>query len=271
MLLSWCKTKTRKKVLGFFTLWPLIYPLIFFSFLIIILCAIKFSGILSGQQNFYIIFIIVPIIIIIPIHFLTVLCILVFKIIYLLDVLTNEKLQGIPKVLWAIAVSLSGQLANVFYWYFYIWQDPPLSMGKFPKLSKLFGDQQQMTLGKKINLGIATILPLFIFFMTMILFFSFFIYMVLKGQNIPKNTFPSDFIIFFLGFFCFMLIDFFLIIFLLIFYLFNIFNNEKVKPEKKALWIPILSLGAIFTMPFYWYFYIWKEPETLIPIPVSQA
>ena len=46
---------------------------------------------------------------------------------------------------------------------------------------------------------------------------------------------------------------------LLIFYIVNIFKNDKVRQDQKALWVIVLFFGAIIAMPVYWYLFIWKD------------
>lgn len=46
---------------------------------------------------------------------------------------------------------------------------------------------------------------------------------------------------------------------LMIFYIVNIFRNDRVVKDKKALWAVVIFLGNVMTMPVYWYLYIWKE------------
>ena len=48
---------------------------------------------------------------------------------------------------------------------------------------------------------------------------------------------------------------------LLFIYIRDVFKNDKVAQDKKALWAVVLFMGGVIAMPIYWYFYIWKEPE----------
>lgn len=56
---------------------------------------------------------------------------------------------------------------------------------------------------------------------------------------------------------------------LTIFYMINVFRNDRVAKDKKALvakdkkalWAVVLFLGNTFAFPFYWYFYIWPEKD----------
>lgn len=46
---------------------------------------------------------------------------------------------------------------------------------------------------------------------------------------------------------------------LMVFYIVNVFRNNRVENDKKALWAVVLFMGGMIAMPIYWYLYIWKE------------
>jgi hypothetical protein len=52
---------------------------------------------------------------------------------------------------------------------------------------------------------------------------------------------------------------------LAIFYVIDVFRNDRVIEEKKALWGVVILLGNIFAMPVYWYLYV--RPERREPSP----
>jgi hypothetical protein len=65
---------------------------------------------------------------------------------------------------------------------------------------------------------------------------------------------------------------------LMIFYMVNVFRNDRVNKDMKVLWAVVLFMGAIIAMPIYWYLYIWRKvssspaprrPETLGPGTIS--
>ena len=57
---------------------------------------------------------------------------------------------------------------------------------------------------------------------------------------------------------------------LTIFYIVNVFRNDRVDKDKKALWAIVIFMGNIIAMPIYWYLYIWQEaPAGSQPIPWS--
>ena len=48
-----------------------------------------------------------------------------------------------------------------------------------------------------------------------------------------------------------------------IFYIVNVYMNKGVIREKKHLWAALLFFGNIIVYPFYWFLYIWREPEKI--------
>jgi cytosine/uracil/thiamine/allantoin permease len=49
------------------------------------------------------------------------------------------------------------------------------------------------------------------------------------------------------------------VIALMVFYIVNVFRNDRVDKDKKALWAVVLFMGNMIAMPIYWYLYIWRE------------
>lgn len=48
--------------------------------------------------------------------------------------------------------------------------------------------------------------------------------------------------------------------------IYDVFTNDRIKGDKKALWGVVLLLGGMLALPFYWYIYIWKAP-----LPASRS
>lgn len=48
---------------------------------------------------------------------------------------------------------------------------------------------------------------------------------------------------------------------LLLFYMIYLLKNNRIQNKKKTLWAVILLLGFVFTMPVFWYLYIWREQK----------
>lgn len=50
-----------------------------------------------------------------------------------------------------------------------------------------------------------------------------------------------------------------LIIGLQIYYIVNVFKNERIGKDQRILWVLVLFFGGLFAMPIYWYLNIWRE------------
>ncbi len=109
-----------------------------------------------------------------------------------------------------------------------------------------------MSKTKKIVLGIATIWPI----IYMVIFFLFIfsqIFLSPSSQSDPSGGFFLIFILHFLT-----MIWMFVLLFI---YIRDVFKNDRVAKDKKALWAVVLFFGNIIAMLIYWYLYIWKEPK----------
>lgn len=115
----------------------------------------------------------------------------------------------------------------------------------------------------KILVGLASLWP----FVYMILFFIFFLSSFFFLSASPGQEFgpPVGFIVIFL----LHLLTMLWIMALTIFYIVNVFRNERVDKDKKALWAVVLFMGNMIAMPIYWYLYIWKEPAPSLSGPAS--
>lgn len=119
-----------------------------------------------------------------------------------------------------------------------------------------------MSKSAKVMLGIATLWPI----IYMLLFMAFFFYMaatLATGTHTHgHNAGPPD--LFFLIFPVHMLTILW-IFGLTAFYIVNLFKNERVSKDTKALWAVVIFLGNMLAMPVYWYLYIWREPPQVTP------
>lgn len=108
----------------------------------------------------------------------------------------------------------------------------------------------------KIVLGLATFWPIVYVFA----FSTFFIVnlLLIITKRIPGNPiFFSSYV----WLFVLHLITMLWMITLLVIYIVNLFNNDRVEQDKKALWAVVLFFGNMIAMPIYWYLYIWREPK----------
>lgn len=107
----------------------------------------------------------------------------------------------------------------------------------------------------KLLLGIVTFWPA----AYMVLFFGFIfstIFFISGGDG--ENLGPPFAIIFILHFLTMLVIAA-----LTVFYIVNVFRNERVEKDKKVLWAIVLFLGNVVAMPIYWWVYIWKAESSL--------
>ena len=108
----------------------------------------------------------------------------------------------------------------------------------------------------KVLLGIASLWPVFYMF----LFFGFIFSMALGfggGAQPEPGIQPMMALVFGLH-----LLTMLVIMALTVFYIVDVFRNERVDKDKKALWAIVIFMGSMIAMPIYWYLYFWKEPRT---------
>jgi hypothetical protein len=106
----------------------------------------------------------------------------------------------------------------------------------------------------KLLLGLVTIWP----FVYLILFFITIFSLVIfsTGAETAGGPPPLIALIFPLH-----LLTMLVIMALTVFYMVNVFRNERVVKDQKVLWAVVLFLGNVLAMPIYWYLYIWKEGQ----------
>lgn len=105
----------------------------------------------------------------------------------------------------------------------------------------------------KVLLGIATVWPLIYVFIFFAFVFSSAI-LAMNGSAVigdPSSGFGTIFILH--------MFTILLMFVLLAIYIVNVFNNDHVENDKKALWAVVLFLGNLIAMPIYWYLYIWRD------------
>lgn len=121
--------------------------------------------------------------------------------------------------------------------------------------------KREMNRTLKLLLGIATLWPgvyvcLFFFFI-----FSTFLFLGGGGDG-------AGFSVAFATIFVLHLFTMLIITALTVYYIVNVFRNDRVEKDKKALWAVVLFMGNIIAMPIYWYIYIWKAaPELPVSAP----
>ena len=108
----------------------------------------------------------------------------------------------------------------------------------------------------RLVLGIATLWPL----AYLLIFMGFVFSMLLRGNSQPQGgrDLPSGVIAIFVlhG------ITIVWLWVLLAIYIYNVFHNDRVDKDKKALWAVVLFLGNMIAMPIYWYLYIGTDDSS---------
>jgi hypothetical protein len=112
----------------------------------------------------------------------------------------------------------------------------------------------------KIILGIASLWPI----TYMVIFISIFIFTFLRimsgsGAAVADQGGPPSW---FILTFVLHLVTMLWTCALLVIYIIDVFKNERVNKDKKALWAVVLFFGNMIAMPIYWYLHIWREPKT---------
>ena len=121
-----------------------------------------------------------------------------------------------------------------------------------------------MTKPAKVLLGVATLWPIVYTFIFIAFFFSAFFWA--PGNPETGTGMPPAMAVFF----ALHLLTMLFILALTVFYIVNIFRNERVEKDKKALWAIVIFMGNAIAMPIYWYLYIWKEANAGGPPPPDQ-
>lgn len=117
-----------------------------------------------------------------------------------------------------------------------------------------------MRKSQKIILCIATILPIIMYFLFVIMVVINALGMASWGV-VPFERSPETYLLkFFIGYFTFIL----WYIALLIIYIMHIIKNRRLDGEKKALWAVVVFLGSVIAMIVYWVLYIWKLEEEML-------
>ena len=110
---------------------------------------------------------------------------------------------------------------------------------------KWFIAEDNLQKSSKLLLGAVTLWPIVYFFIFLILIFSAIVF------NAPPT---------FAWIFGLHLLTMLLIMGLTIFYIVDVFRNNRVDKDKKALWAIVIFMGNMIGMPIYWYLFIWKDP-----------
>jgi len=109
--------KSGKIILGFITLWPIIYVILFITFI----CVIIFLPIVNELSESNDINIFTALIFIL--HGLTIFTMFGLIVFYFIHAMMNQKLEGLEKVTWIIVIVMVGVITMPIYWYVHIWKE----------------------------------------------------------------------------------------------------------------------------------------------------
>jgi hypothetical protein len=112
-----------------------------------------------------------------------------------------------------------------------------------------------MKKSKKVWLGIATIWPICWIFIFMMGMFAFVFSMPNKGGGEP----PTGFFIALPIFFAVHFVTIMGSLGMTVYYIFNIFKNERIEQNYKIMWTILLFFAGMLAQPIYWYLYIWRD------------
>ena len=110
-----------------------------------------------------------------------------------------------------------------------------------------------------ILLGVATIWPVVYFVLFIFLFFTAIAFR--PGPAPPGSGTQPAFVVLV----AVHLLTMLLIMGLTIFYIVDIFRNDRVDKDKKVLWAVVIFMGNAIAMPIYWYLYFWRGPNVATP------
>ena len=112
--------KPTKILVGIGTLWPFLYMILFFTFMLSSVFFLPSEGPESGPPaGFVVLF---------TLHLFTMFWIMALTIYYMVNVFRNDQVDKDKKVLWAVVLFMGNMIAMPIYWYLYIWKEPALSV-----------------------------------------------------------------------------------------------------------------------------------------------
>jgi len=110
-------SNTKKVSLGILSFWPLVYILFFMVVMHSIILAEPAGT--SADSLFFRAFLVI-----IPLHFLTILVVIGLTIFYLAYIINTDLIPKNQKLTWVIALFFLNILAIPSFWYLYLWREP---------------------------------------------------------------------------------------------------------------------------------------------------
>lgn len=108
-------SKNKKIILGIATIFPIAYMIFFFLFIFFQIFITFPSEPTNGPPA--------VLMLIFPLHFLTMILSFILIFIYIKNVFGNENISQDKKPLWAVVLFLGNFVAMPIYWYLYIWKE----------------------------------------------------------------------------------------------------------------------------------------------------
>src|ERR687883_576122 len=114
-----------------------------------------------------------------------------------------------------------------------------------------------MKKSNKILLGIATVWPPIYIALFITVIFSSILFAGRGGNS------ELAFSLIFMVIFPLHIITIFGRMALSIFYIVNVFRNERVEKNRQVMWVILLFMAGMIAQPIYWYLYIWRNEAPL--------
>lgn len=115
--------ESTRYVLGFATIWPLLFFIIFMLFIVSLFINPPFDNVAPGET----VEIPTDFIVMIVLNVATSLLSLGLMIFYIVHVVKSDELTKDRKVLWAVGLLLATPIVMPIYFYIYFWREPEIS------------------------------------------------------------------------------------------------------------------------------------------------
>lgn len=109
--------RSGKIVVGVFTLWPIIYAVLFISFIVALVFVPSVKG--SSESNDINSFTVL----IFLLHGLTIFTVFGLLVFYIIHIMTNTRLESVERLIWIIVIIMVGFVAMPIYWYVHVLKD----------------------------------------------------------------------------------------------------------------------------------------------------
>lgn len=108
---------SRKKaiVLAIFSVWPFVYMVLAMCMVFGLMMRDVFGESYSREPPIFFM-------ILVPLHFFTMLDIFALLVIYLVHLFKSDRVPQDKKALWAVVLFLGNMIAMPVYWYWYVWR-----------------------------------------------------------------------------------------------------------------------------------------------------